>query len=115
KRRRRRRRRRERRWRRREEEQEEKEEEEKEDDISTLSNCSESGGEPEAMLDIHHQGSGIDTHHQQFHNSYEVVVSSFDYRPDLVNKCAGNIRWYHSPKEPLDFRWIVSGFSTCRE
>lgn len=33
-------------------------------------NCSESGGEPDAMLDIHHPGIGIDPHHPQFHNSY---------------------------------------------
>lgn len=38
--------------------------------VLALSNCSESGGEPDAMLDIHHPGTGIDSHHQQFHNSY---------------------------------------------
>lgn len=38
--------------------------------VLALSNCSESGGEPEAMLDIHHPGTGLESHHQQFHNSY---------------------------------------------
>ncbi|KAG5324842.1 ONEC2 protein, partial [Pseudoatta argentina] len=39
--------------------------------LAALSNCSESGGEPDAMLDMHHPGTGIDSHHPQFHNSYE--------------------------------------------
>lgn len=38
--------------------------------VLALSNCSESGGEPDAMLDMHHPGTGIDSHHPQFHNSY---------------------------------------------
>ena len=38
--------------------------------VLALSNCSESGGEPDAMLDIHHPGTGLESHHQQFHNSY---------------------------------------------
>lgn len=38
--------------------------------VLALSNCSESGGEPDAMLDLHHPGTGIDSHHPQFHNSY---------------------------------------------
>ncbi|KAG5307014.1 ONEC2 protein, partial [Acromyrmex insinuator] len=38
--------------------------------LAALSNCSESGGEPDAMLDMHHPGTGIDSHHPQFHNSY---------------------------------------------
>lgn len=39
--------------------------------VLALSNCSESGGDTDAMLDIHHTGpASIDTHHQQYHNSY---------------------------------------------
>lgn len=38
--------------------------------VLALSNCSESGGEPDSMLDMHHPGTGIDSHHPQFHNSY---------------------------------------------
>jgi hypothetical protein len=39
--------------------------------VLALSNCSESGGDPDAMLDIHHTGpASMDAHHQQFHNSY---------------------------------------------
>ncbi|TGZ52090.1 hypothetical protein DBV15_07719 [Temnothorax longispinosus] len=40
--------------------------------VLALSNCSESGGEPDAMLDMHHPGTGIDSHHPQFHNSYDT-------------------------------------------
>ncbi|CAK9799343.1 Homeobox protein onecut [Anthophora quadrimaculata] len=42
--------------------------------LAALSNCSESGGEPEAMLDIHHPGTGLETHPQQFHNSYAAQI-----------------------------------------
>ncbi|EGI70101.1 hypothetical protein G5I_01144 [Acromyrmex echinatior] len=45
--------------------------------VPPLSNCSESGGEPDAMLDMHHPGTGIDSHHPQFHNSYGVTYRHF--------------------------------------
>lgn len=47
--------------------------------VLALSNCSESGGDPDAMLDIHHPGSGIDSHHQQFHNSYGNIKTHHYY------------------------------------
>lgn len=46
--------------------------------VLALSNCSESGGDPDAMLDIHHQGAPIDTHHQPFHNSYGNINNSIN-------------------------------------
>ncbi|XP_044580326.1 hepatocyte nuclear factor 6 isoform X3 [Cotesia glomerata] len=48
--------------------------------IAALSNCSESGGDPDGMLDIHHPGSGIETHHQQFHNSYDCQMRNVNVR-----------------------------------
>lgn len=47
--------------------------------VLALSNCSESGGDPDAMLDIHHPGTGIDSHHQQFHNSYGNIKTHHYY------------------------------------
>lgn len=61
--------------------------------VLALSNCSESGGEPDAMLDMHHPGTGIDSHHPQFHNSYGnmkfiiIVIKSYP-------------RCRHSPRDP---------------
>lgn len=56
--------------------------------VLALSNCSESGGEPDAMLDMHHPGTGIDSHHPQFHNSYGnmkfiiIVINPKPSEPD---------------------------------
>lgn len=50
--------------------------------VLALSNCSESGGEPDAMLDMHHPGTGIDSHHPQFHNSYgniKFIINNSNY------------------------------------
>jgi len=62
--------------------------------VLALSNCSESGGEPDAMLDMHHPGTGIDSHHPQFHNSY----GNMKFIIIVINPTLGLHR--PSPREP---------------
>lgn len=55
--------------------------------VLALSNCSESGGDPDAMLEIHNTGpASIDTHHQQFHNSYgNIKINHLSYDLSFIH------------------------------